>query len=90
MPRGNTDNLKPVQSKEEARERGRAGGIASGIARRERKTLREELTALLEKGDTQKTISLALIHNITSQISLNSFNKSILISSLNPGNTLEA
>lgn len=61
MPRGNTDNLKPVQSKEEARERGRAGGIASGIARRERKTLKEELISLLSKGDTQEKISLSLL-----------------------------
>ena len=57
----NEENLKPVQSKEEARERGRKGGIASGKARRERKTLREELLLLLEKGDTQEKVSLALI-----------------------------
>lgn len=57
----NESNLKPVQSKEEARERGRKGGIASGKARRERKTLREELLLLLEKGDTQEKVSLALI-----------------------------
>ena len=61
MPRGNTNNLKPVQSKEEARERGRAGGIASGIARRERKTLKDELLSLLSNGNTQEKISLSLI-----------------------------
>lgn len=31
------ENLKPVRSKEEARERGRAGGIKSGEARRRKK-----------------------------------------------------
>lgn len=32
-------NLRPVQSKDEARELGKKGGIASGKARRQRKTL---------------------------------------------------
>lgn len=35
----NNENLRPVQTKEEARERGRAGGIKSGKVRRQRKTL---------------------------------------------------
>ena len=34
-----TPNLKPVKTKEEARERGRAGGIASGKARRKKKLM---------------------------------------------------
>ena len=41
------ENLRPVSSKEEARERGRKGGLASGEARRKRKTLKEELLLLL-------------------------------------------
>ena len=41
------DNLKPPQSTEEARERGKKGGIASGKARRERKSIREGLNAIL-------------------------------------------
>lgn len=49
------ENLQPVQSKEEARTRGRAGGIASGKARREKKAFRETLETLLsmkmENGD---------------------------------------
>lgn len=57
----NDQNLKPVRSKKEARERGRKGGIASGKARKARKTLKEELIALLENGDTQEKISLAMI-----------------------------
>lgn len=47
--RGNPDNLKPVQSKEEASERGRKGGIASGEARRNKKMLRECFEILLDK-----------------------------------------
>ncbi len=42
------ENLKPVRSKDEARERGRKGGIASGKSRREKKTLTETLKKLLE------------------------------------------
>ena len=55
------ENLKPVRSKEEARERGKRGGIASGKARKQRKTMKEELLLLLATGDTQKNLSLALI-----------------------------
>lgn len=43
----NEQNLKPARSTEEARERGRKGGIASGKARREIKTLREYLQKAL-------------------------------------------
>lgn len=65
MPRGNPQNLKPntegVRTKEERRELASKAGIASGKARRERKTLREELLALLSAGNTQKDMNLALI-----------------------------
>ena len=37
------EDLKPVRSKEEAKERGAKGGIASGEARRAKKTLRERV-----------------------------------------------
>ena len=43
----NESNLDPVRTKEEARKRGRAGGIASGKARREKKLIRETLEILL-------------------------------------------
>ena len=49
------------RSESEVRELGRKGGIASGEARRERKTLKEELLLLLEQGNTQEKISLSLI-----------------------------
>ena len=58
----NEQNLKPVKSKKEARERGRKGGLASGEARRKRKTLKEELLLMLSDGDIQEKISTALIN----------------------------
>lgn len=57
----NEKNLKPIRSASEAREKGKNGGIASGKARRNRKTLKEELIALLETGDTQVKLSVALL-----------------------------
>lgn len=48
MPnKGKPDNLIPVRSEDEARERGRKGGIASGKTRRRKKELRKELQDLL-------------------------------------------
>lgn len=41
------DNLVPVRSEEEARAKGKKGGIASGKARREKKAMRETLNDLL-------------------------------------------
>jgi hypothetical protein len=43
----NEENLKPIQSEKEARELGRKGGIASGKARKEKKTMREILRECL-------------------------------------------
>ena len=43
----NETNLNPVRSEDEARRKGRAGGIASGKARREKKMMRETLDILL-------------------------------------------
>ena len=62
----NEQNLKPVTSKKEARERGRKGGLASGEARRKRKTLKEELLLLLSEGETQQSVTLALIEKAMS------------------------
>jgi len=57
------DNLIPFteRSEEEVKELNRKGGINSGIARRRKRTLREELLLLLEEADTQKNISVAMI-----------------------------
>lgn len=61
----NEKNLKPVRSKKEARERGKKGGIKSGEVRAKKKTLKEELIALLETKIEDKTmqekISFSLI-----------------------------
>lgn len=37
MPRKQDDNLKPARTKSEARERGKNGGKASGVARRKKR-----------------------------------------------------
>lgn len=55
------DNLKPVRSKEEARERGKKGGIASGEARKARKTFKEQLLIMLETDNLQDDILNALV-----------------------------
>lgn len=57
----NSENLKPIRSVDEAREKGKKGGEKSGEARRARKTLKEELLALLSSGDIQNKISVALL-----------------------------
>lgn len=57
----NVENLKPVQSKEQARELGQKGGIASGKARREKATMKKTLQMLLEmenkNGQTYKELA---------------------------------
>lgn len=60
----NEQNLIPTnkRSKSEAREISRKGGINSGISRRERKTLKEELLLMLSDSDVQEKISTALIN----------------------------
>lgn len=67
MPRNGTKNLKPMNklTVEEQKKIARAGGKASGESRRRRKTLRDELLAMLSDGDTQKKISVALIKEAT-------------------------
>lgn len=56
----NEKNLKPIRSENEAREKGRKGGIASGEARRRKKTLREALQILMDSdlvGEDGKVMS---------------------------------
>ena len=57
----NEQNLNPVSSKKEARERGRKGGLASVEARRKRKSLKEELLLMLEDEELQQSVAIALI-----------------------------
>lgn len=63
MKKDTTENLIPFNelTKEEHRELAVKGGKASVKSRRERKTLREELLLLLEQGETQEKVSIALI-----------------------------
>lgn len=58
-----SDNLIPLnkRTKEEQRAITTAGGKASGESRRARKTLKEELLLLLSEGDTQKSVTVALL-----------------------------
>ena len=60
----NEQNLIPNSERtpSELREMARNGGLASGEARRKRKTLKEELLLILCDGDIQEKISLALIN----------------------------
>ena len=64
MPNKRPQNAEHTQfrSGDEAVENGRKGGIASGEARRKRKTLKEELLLMLSDGDIQEKISIALIN----------------------------
>lgn len=48
-------------TKEERIERASKAGKASAVAKRARKTLKEELLLLLSEGDTQTKISVAMI-----------------------------
>lgn len=65
MARGNPENMKPVRSKEEAKELGAKGGRKSGESRRKKRALREYLEARLEikSGDmnTAEAITVALV-----------------------------
>lgn len=60
----NEQNLIPLneRTKSEQRAIASAGGKASGEARRRRKTLKEELLAILSDDDIQERMSLALIN----------------------------
>lgn len=63
----NEQNLKPFNelTEKEQRELASKGGKASVEARRKRKTLREELLALLETENYQEKISTALLQEAT-------------------------
>jgi len=62
----NIDNLQPVKSKEEATKRGKNGGIASGVAKREKKLLTGALKELLKEGETVQGINTALLEKAMS------------------------
>ena len=64
----NEQNLIPNSERtpNELREMARNGGLASGEARRKRKTLKEELLLMLSEGETQQSVTLALIEKAMS------------------------
>lgn len=64
----NTENLVSLADRttEEQRAIASAGGKASGEARRKRKTLKEELLLMLSEGETQQSVTLALIEKAMS------------------------
>ena len=52
---GNAENLQPVRTKKEARERGKIGGIASGTSRRQKREIKMALLALMEHVENGQT-----------------------------------
>ena len=64
----NEQNLIPNSERtpSKLREMARNGGLASGEARRKRKTLKEELLLMLSEGETQQSVTLALIEKAMS------------------------
>lgn len=66
MPRGNINNLIPnsERSPEELREQTRKGGIASGIARREKKNFKETMELLLQELTARKDKDGNVLDNI--------------------------
>lgn len=63
MPRGNPQNLVTADKRtlEERQKIASRAGKASVESRRRKKTLREELLAILSDGDIQNRVSLALV-----------------------------
>ena len=76
MKGGNPQNLNPVQSKEEARERGRNGGIASGKARRKKRTMKDAAKMLLDMAVANPAVEKKMLEfgipeeDITNQVAI--------------------
>lgn len=70
----NEQNLKPIRTESEAREKGRNGGIASGESRRARKTLRSDLEDLLSRQAKDKKGN-ELGYNVQTGIAIALINK---------------
>lgn len=69
MPRGNPQNLIPNSERtpEELREQTRRAGIASGVARREKKTFRETMEMCLQELVERKGEDGSVLGKITAQ-----------------------
>ena len=82
-------NLKPIRTESEAREKGRNGGIASGKARREKKTIQKILAELLESEikDSPQFAKLASKMGVESDKSVTDiFTMVCLLNSVKSGN----
>lgn len=71
----NEQNLRPVKSKKEARERGRNGGIRSGEVKREKKLLSQMYAEFLARehdvvisGQKQKVSGQKLVDSVISKV----------------------
>ena len=62
----NEKNLVPVRSENEAREKGKKGGINSGKARREKANLRKVAAGLIQ-GDEMQQMILALLRSASDE-----------------------
>ena len=85
----NEKNLKPIRTESEAREKGRNGGIASGKARREKKTIQKILADLLdsETKDSPQFAKLASKMGVESDKSVKDiFTMVCLLNSVKSGN----
>ena len=70
----NKNNLKPIRSESEAREKGKKGGIKSGEKRREQKKFREIFELLLNKQSTNDKGETATIKEV---IAINTVAKAV-------------
>ena len=59
-PTPNLDNLKPVRNTEEARKRGRAGGLKAAETKRQRKQARECMEMILSSKVTNEKVKQTL------------------------------
>lgn len=59
-PNGNVQNLDPVRSKEEAKKRGKNGGVQSGKARRRKRAMKDATKLLLDMPIQQDSIANAM------------------------------
>ena len=85
----NEKNLKPIRTESEAREKGRNGGIASGKARREKKTIQKILADLLDSEikDSPQFAKLASKMGVESDKSVKDiFTMVCLLNSVKSGN----
>ena len=85
----NEKNLKPIRTESEAREKGRNGGIASGKARREKKTIQKILADLLDSEikDSPQFAKLASKMGVESEKSVKDiFTMVCLLNSVKSGN----